>query len=348
MRGFARAWRQYKLGRWFLLLIILILLTLPVIQKFTPDSKLVTNSLLFSFTQLFMLITLASNWNLTGGFTGYVDFGHAVFFGLGAYGTGIIMAKVGWPFVPALIIGAVVAVLFALLIGSATLRLKGPYFSISMLGTFVAMREIIRVLKPLTGGGTGLTLPPYLNRPLFYYVTLIMTILVVFFVWWLIKRTEFGTTLIAIREDEIGAEMRGINTTLHKITIFMIGAFLTGIVGGLWAYQNTFIDPDVVFFESRTVELVMMVMLGGLGTVAGPVIGATLIYWLRDVLWANLLQFHLIAQGIILILIVLFVPEGIVGTLGDDSGTSLGRLWNRYFGAPAADDSTAEEVEVSA
>jgi branched-chain amino acid transport system permease protein len=298
-----------------------------------------------------MLITLTSNWNLTGGFTGYVDFGHAVFFGLGAYGTGIMMSKAAWPFVPALFLGAIIAVLFALLIGSATLRLKGPYFSIAMLGTFVAMREVVRVLRPLTGGGTGLTLPPYLNRPLFYYITLGMTIFVVAFVWWLIKRTEFGHTLIAIREDEVGAETRGINTTLHKITIFAIGAFLTGIVGGLWAYQNTFIDPDVVFFESRTVELVMMSMLGGLGTVAGPVIGATLIYWLRDILWANLLQYHLIAQGTLLILIVLFFPEGIMGSIGDRTGTTLGRLWGKYFDLPsetsAAAETPTEEVEVS-
>jgi len=348
MRSFARIWREYRLGRWLLILLLLLLFALPLVQKLTPDRKLVTNSLLFSFTQLFMLITLASNWNLTGGFTGYIDFGHAVFFGLGAYGTGIMMAKVGWSFLPALIVGTISAAVFALLIGSATLRLKGPYFSIAMLGTFVAMREIIRVLKPLTGGGTGLTLPPYLNRPLFYYITMIMAILVVVFVWWLIKRTEFGSTLIAIREDEIGAEMRGINTTLHKITIFTIGALLTGIVGGLWAYQNTFIDPDVVFFESRTVEMVMMVMLGGLGTVAGPVVGATVLYWLRDILWANLLQFHLIAQGIILILIVLFMPEGIVGSLGDDSGTSLGKLWGRYFGAAEPDDPPTEEAEVQA
>lgn len=340
-------WRRYNLGRWTLLFLIIILFLLPIVQIIAPERKLVTNSLLFSFTQLFMLITLATNWNLTGGFTGYVDFGHAVFFGLGAYGTGIIMAKVGWPFVPALIIGAVIAGVFALLIGSATLRLKGPYFSIAMLGTFVAMREIVRVLKPLTGGGTGLTLPPYLNRPLFFYITLIMAILVVSFTWWLIRHTEFGSTLIAIREDEIGAETRGINTTLHKTTIFMIGAVLTGIVGGLWAYQNTFIDPDIVFFESRTVEMVMMVMLGGLGTIAGPVVGATVLYWLRDILWANLLQFHLIAQGVILILIVLFLPEGIVGSLGDSSGTSLGRLWSRYAGTPSPEGHGAEEAELS-
>ena len=335
MSGLVQLWQRYRLGGWVALLIVLALLALPLPQFIAPERKLVTNSLLFSFTQMFMLVTLASNWNLTGGFTGYVDFGHAVFFGLGAYGTGILMSKAGFSFVPAMVAGAVVAALFAWLIGGATLRLKGPYFSIAMLGTFVAVREIIRVVKPLTGGGAGLTLPPYLNRPLFYYITLIMALLVILFVRW-IRRTEFGASLIAIREDEVGAEMRGINTTLHKITIFVIAAFLTGIVGGLWAYQNTFIDPDIVFFQSRTVELVMMTMLGGLGTVAGPVIGATTIYWLRDVVWANFLDYHLIVQGLLLIGIVLFVPEGIMGTLGDRSGTSIGRLWGKYFSPPAA------------
>lgn len=342
MNGFIQIWRRYRLGRWGLLLIILFLFALPLPQFINPDGDLVSNSDLFSFTQMFMLITLASNWNLTGGFTGYIDFGHAVFFGLGAYGTGIVMAKAGLPFVPALFAGAVVAVIFALLIGWATLRLKGPYFSIAMLGTFVAVREIVRVMKPLTGGGAGLTLPPYLNRPLFYYVTLLLAIAVVAFILWM-RRTEFGATLIAIREDEVGAEMRGINTTLHKITIFCIAAFSTGIVGGLWAYQNTFIDPDIVFFPARTVELVMMSMLGGLGTVAGPVIGAASIYWLRDVVWSNFLDYHLIVQGLLLIIIVLFVPEGIMGSFGDKSGTSIGRLWARYTN-PVTDSGPQADV----
>ncbi len=332
MKQVAAVWQRYKLTRYLLLIITLILLLLPVVQRLTPDKKLVTNSLLFSFTQMFMLVTLASNWNLTGGFTGYIDFGHAVFFGLGAYGTGILMNQkmAGWPFLPALLVGAVIAAVFAVLIGSATLRLKGPYFSIAMLGTFVAMREIVRVSKGLTGGGVGLTLPPYLNRPLFYYVTLIMAILVIALIA-MIRRTQFGASLVAIREDEIGAEMRGINTTLHKITAFWIAAFSTGLVGGLWAYQNTFINPDVVFFESRTVELVMMTMLGGLGTVAGPVIGASTIFWLRDVIWAHFEQYHLIVQGVLLIIIVLFVPEGIMGSLGDSSATSIGRIMRSWF-----------------
>ncbi|GMQ78323.1 MAG: branched-chain amino acid ABC transporter permease [Anaerolineae bacterium] len=338
-------WQQYHLGRWALIIVALALFALPLAQIIVPERKLVTNSLLFSFTQMFMLVTMASNWNLTGGYTGYIDFGHAVFFGLGAYGTGVLMAKAGWIFFPSLIVGAIVALIFALLIGSATLRLKGPYFSIAMLGTFVAMREIVRVIKPLTGGGTGLTLPPYLNRPLFYYVTLIQAVIVVVFVWWLIKHTEFGQSLIAIREDEVGAEMRGINATLHKITIFTIAAFSTGLVGGLWAYQNTFIDPDIVFIESRTLDLVMIVMLGGLGTIAGPVLGAVLLYWMRDIIWANFLQFHLIIQGLVLILIVLFLPEGIVGSISDRSGgTTIGRLWGRYF--TAEEDTAPEKAEV--
>lgn len=334
-------WQKYNLGRWLFILLSVGFLALPLPIFLAPEKKLVTNALLFSLTQMFILITLASNWNLTGGFTGYIDFGHAVFFGIGAYGTGVLMNKLEWSFWPALFIGGVIAAVFAVLIGSATLRLKGPYFSISMLGTFVAMREIVRVARPLTGGGAGLTLPPYLNRPLFYYVTLVLAIFVISLIWW-IRRSEFGATLVAIREDEVGAEMRGINTTLHKITAFWIAAFLTGIVGGLWAYQNTFIDPDIVFFEKRTVDLVMMTMLGGLGTVAGPVIGAASIYWLRDVLWSTpaLLQYHLLVQGFLLIVIVLFVPEGIIGSFAPGSGTSIQAILKKWRGK---DENEVEE-----
>ncbi|MFT7585377.1 MAG: branched-chain amino acid transport system permease protein, partial [Cellvibrionaceae bacterium] len=133
-----------KISPALLILLIIALLLLPAVQWYFPEKKWVTNSTLFSFTQMFMLITLASNWNLTGGFTGYIDFGHAVFFGLGAYGTGIFMQQMGInaaslnegfsvAFLP-ILGGAIVAAIFALGIGSATLRLKGPYFSISMLG----------------------------------------------------------------------------------------------------------------------------------------------------------------------------------------------------------------------
>lgn len=351
-----------NLGRSALILLVVFLLVLPVpfmareecksptkyidlipesTCSFLIENKPVSSALILSFTQMFTLIILASNWNLTGGFTGYIDFGHAVFFGLGAFTTGILMGIPNWEvwpkiltewnFWPAMLAGGFVAVVFAVIIGAATLRLKGPYFSIAMLGTLVAVREIVRVSSKLSGGGLGLNLPVYLNRPLFYYVTLIMAGLVIALIWW-IRRTEFGATLVAIREDEVGAEMRGINTTLNKITAFGVAAFLTGIVGGMWAYQNTFIDADIAFQQSRTIDMVMMSMLGGLGTVAGPVIGSTVLYWLRDVVWSNFLLYHQIFEGILLIIIVLFVPEGIMGLFDkDNSGTSLKKIVRNWF-----------------
>ncbi len=322
--------RKHRLVRWGISLILFFLFILPLLSSVEVIGERVTGSLLFSLTQMFMVITLASNWNLISGFTGYVDFGHITFFGLGAYATGILMNKAGWPFYPTLLVGAGIAALFAVLIGWATMHLKGSYFSIAMLGTFMVMREVVRLLKPLTGGGPGMTLPPYLNRPLFYYLTLFQVVAVIALIWW-IRRTEFGASLIAIREDETGAEMRGINTLLHKVTAFAMAASSSGIVGGLWAYQNTFIDPDIVFLNSRTIEIAMMTMFGGLGTVAGPVIGGVIIYWLRDVLWANFLQFHLIFEGILLIAIVLLLPEGIVGSLGDKTSVGLRHVWRRVF-----------------
>ena len=357
--------RQYN----FLLPVLLVGLVIYLL--IFPNLPNTSAAQIFSFTQMFLLITLASNWNLIGGFTGYVDFGHTVFFGLGAYTVGILMAQpwfvdfsatlvapfsaevaenirqlAPWTFLLALPFAGIVAALFAWLIGMPTLRLRGPYFSIAMLGTFVAMREVVRVAKPLTGGGEGLNVTPYLNRPLFYYGLMGLMVLVITLMWW-IRRSKFGATLVAIREDEIGAEMRGINTTSHKLIAFGIAAFLTGVIGGIWAFQNTYIDPDIVFIERRTIDMVMMSMLGGLGTVAGPVIGAAGIYWLRDIVWANLGDYHLMAQGLLLIAIVLFVPNGIAGLFGDRSGTSLQKIMSKWGGSKNEAKQKTDVKEVS-
>ncbi|MEZ4861848.1 MAG: branched-chain amino acid ABC transporter permease [Caldilineaceae bacterium] len=314
---------------------ILLWVVLLALLAFYPLSN-PSGAALLTATQIFVLVTLASNWNLIGGMTGYVDFGHAVFFGIGAYTMGILVTKAqstlifapGLGFWQALPFGGLLALLFALLIGLPTLRLKGSYFSIAMLGTFVAMREVIRIARPLTGGGRGLSLPPVLDRAGDYYFMLVLMGLVVLAIWW-IRRSEFGHSLIAIREDETGAEMRGINTTRHKLIAFMAAAFSTGLVGAFWAWQNTYIDPDVVFIEQRTVEMVMMSMLGGLGTVWGPPLGAVVLFLLQDFVWGNFFDVHLLVLGLLLIVLVLFVPEGILGTLGDRSSTSLGRLLGR-------------------
>ena len=138
-------------------------------------------------------------------------------------------------------------------------------------------------------------------------------------IWWM-RRTQFGASLVAIREDEIGAEMRGINTTVTKASIFVVSGFVTGLVGGLWAYQNTFISPTIVFEEETTVGRGDDVdaRRSGHGRRSGDRRGGHL--RLRDVVWANFLDYHLIVQGSVLILVVLFFPEGIVGRLSRRSG----------------------------
>jgi len=297
--------------------LVVYLLLLPLLPG-TQDSTL------FTLTLMLTSIALCINWNLTGGFTGYIDFGHAVWFGIGAYGTAIMMSLQSdlvpqeFPLIPSLLVGAVSSAVIANLVGRMTMRLSGPYFSIAMLGFFVFMREVIRISRPLTNGGTGLTLPPSIDRPLWFYVELILVLILLPFSWWL-RRTRFGAGLIAIREDETGAEMRGIDTTRSKVSIFTFSAFSTGLFGGMWAFQNTFVDPDIAFVEVRTIDAVMGTMLGGLGTVAGPVLGMSVLYWLREILWSNFLDYHLIMQGFLLGFIVLYLPKGVIGLFRSDS-----------------------------
>ena len=331
MKKFSRIWLR-KWGAFPLWgLLILVLSAYPSIGASGIE--------LFTATQIFLWITLASNWNLIGGMTGYLDFGHGVFFGIGAYTMGILVTNTSLAFAPnlsfwqALPWTGVISVIFALLIGWATLRLKGPYFSIAMLSTFAATRELIRILRPITGGGSGLDLPPVLNRVGDYYFMLVLMAIVVSLIGW-IRRSKLGLSLVAIREDEIGAEMRGINTTFHKLFAFAVAAFFTGICGAFWAWQNTYIDPDVVFLQNRNILMIMMCMLGGLGTVWGPVIGALILYLLQDFLWSNLADYHLLSLGILLILIILFIPYGILGTLKNNKISLLDLLSRRGFDTP--------------
>lgn len=283
-----------------------------------------TGSALLTMSSIFMWVALASSWNIVSGFTGYIDFGHGVFFGIGAYTSGILMNKLDWPIWPTLPVSFLVALGFAVLVGAPLLRLRGVYFSIAMLGAFMTMREMARIATPLTNGAAGLTLPPILDRELFYYVFLAAAVLVVLVTAWL-RRSQLGFSMLAIREDEEGAVARGINTTALKLTAFCTSATITALLGSMWAYQTTFIDPNIVFRELFLVNLALMTVLGGLGTVWGPVLGAVAFTWVREVLWANLAELHLLLFGVFLIVVVLFMPEGVMGTIQRGDRTVLGR-----------------------
>lgn len=286
------------------------------------------DSVLLTASTIFMWVILASSWNFISGFAGYVDFGHGVFYGIGGYVSGILLAKVGlgfWPTVPA---AAVISALFAAAIGYPLLRLRGVYFSIAMLGCFLAVREIVSMATPLTAGAKGLVLPPEVNRLFFYYVFLVGAVAVVLLAIWL-RRSQFGLSLLAVKDNEEGAEARGINTTAVKLAVFCLSAAITGATGACFAYQTTFIDPGIMFRDSFLINVALMAVLGGLGTVWGPVIGTTLFILVRDTLWADQGNSFLVVFGTVLIGLVLFMPEGIVGTVQRGERTVMGRFIRR-------------------
>jgi branched-chain amino acid transport system permease protein len=294
----------------------------------------VNDSIVLTASTILMWIIVASSWNFISGFTGYVDFGHGVFFGIGGYTTAILVAKSGLAFGPSVPIAALACVLFALVIGYPLLRLRGVYFSIAMLGAFLAVREVVLIATPLTGGARGITLPPEVDRNFFYYLFLGGALLTVALAW-LLRRSQFGSSLLAIKDDEAGAEARGINTTLLKLTVFCFSAGITGAVGACWAYQMTFIDPGIMFRDTFLINVAIIATLGGLGTVWGPVIGSVVFLLVRDTLWANQGNSFLVVFGVFLMLLVLFMPEGIVGTIQRGERTVLGRWIRRLrYGDP--------------
>jgi branched-chain amino acid transport system permease protein len=264
--------------------------------------------------QLFMWIALAQSWNLISGLTGYVSFGHVAFFGAGAYTAGILIAKLGWPWLLACLAGGVAAVLFALLIGWPCLRLKGPYFAISMLGMNEVLRVAASYFEGLTGGGNGLSLPTLYASVQIYYVMGLLAAAVTGLAYVIIT-SRFGLRLMTIREDEVAAEAMGIDTFRYKLYALLLSALGPGIAGGLAARDQGYIEPISVFPLITTITMIVMALFGGKGTIWGPVLGASLLFALQELVWAKFIYLHQLLFGAIIVLVVLLMPRGILGVL---------------------------------
>jgi len=263
--------------------------------------------------QLFMMITLAQSWNLISGMTGYVSFGHTAFFGIGAY-TGVLLLIAGFPWWVTVIAGAGVALLIALPLGALTLRLRGPYFAIAMLGLNEVGRIVATLWVEVTRGGDGISLLPSLLPSLSqnYLAMLILAVLATSLVGY-IHHSRFGLELRAIRADEEVAEMIGVNTTRDKIVAFIMSGTLPGAAGVVYALHTSYLDPVSVFSPSLNIQMIVMVLLGGQGSVWGPVIGAVIIMVIHELFWANFPSLHFALVGLTLILIVLYLPQGMLG-----------------------------------
>ncbi len=264
--------------------------------------------------QLFMWVTLAQSWNLISGLTGYVSFGHVAFFGAGAYAAGILIAGHGWQWVTASLAGGVAAMILAVIIGYPCLRLKGPYFAISMLGLNEVMRVLVSYFEGLTGGGSGLSLPTLHASVQIYYAMGIAAVAVTA-VAHLIITSRFGLRLMTIREDEIAAEAMGIDTARYKLYAFLLSAFFPGVVGGLFARDQGYIEPISVFPLLTTITMIVMALFGGKGTIWGPVLGSVALFVLQELVWARFLYLHQLLFGAIIVVVVLLMPKGILGVL---------------------------------
>jgi branched-chain amino acid transport system permease protein len=258
---------------------------------------------------LFMMAILAESWNLIGGFTGYASFGNAAFFGIGAYTTGVLLTRASLPFAVALPAGGILAMLFGVAVGMPVLRLKGQYFAIATLGIGETMREVVYNVE-ITGAGTGLVMP-ILRSPLVFFYSMLGILAAVTLVNWWVSESRFGYGLIAIREDEDAAAAMGINTPFYKTIAFALSAAFAGLAGGVYAYWITFIDPDAVFKMTTTIQMIIMAVFGGSGTVLGPLLGAVMLSSASELLATQLATLAELFYGLIIILVVLFMPKGL-------------------------------------
>ncbi len=287
-----------------------LLAALGLVLAFVPGALSVYQRSFLLFTMMY--VVLALSWNIISGFTGYTSFGHVAFYGIGAYACAILVADYRWHWIATLGVAALVAGVVAVAIGYPVLRLKGPYFAIAMLGAAEGTRVVATVWDSLTHGGLGISLPSAETSFETYYAMLVLMVVTVV-VAYAVGHSRFGVRLNAIREDEGAAEALGVNATLYKLAAFVLSAIFPAVAGGIQAYKVLYIDPPSVFFVQITIAMALMSMLGGKGTVIGPIVGAVLLYTVQELTWVNFPTAHLIAYGLFIVVVARFLPRGLMG-----------------------------------
>jgi branched-chain amino acid transport system permease protein len=267
-------------------------------------------------------VTLASNLNIVLGYAGYVNFGNIVFFGLGGYVCIYLVSEWQWPLAAAALIAGVSVSLLALLFGLGILRLRGAFFALATIGVNEAIKAFVANFEPW-GGAAGIYLSLDVYEPLggpgealwivYFFIVAAMTASLL--LSYAIKSSKFGLGLLAVGENEDAAAVLGINTPRYKALAYSISAFLPAIVGGLYFFKTGIIEPSGAFDLTRSIEAIVMVMLGGIGSVTGAALGAFLYEELRGVLLTTeaFSHFQLVIAGLLLLGIVLFAPGGLMG-----------------------------------
>lgn len=305
----------------FLPLLVAVLLVVAAWPVVTGDASLREELFL-----VFMLVTLASSTNIIMGYTGYVSFGHIVFFGLGGYVAFWLMFTFDAHFLLAALAGGAVSAIVAALVGTPILRLRGAYFALATIGILEATRTFMNNFDPF-GASVGMffnfavyeTYGGAASAGQLAYYAMTAVALATVATSYLVRRSKFGLSLMAIREDQDVAMVVGIDPARAKVVAYVISAFFPGLAGAAFFFKNGIIEPGGAFDLVRSIESLVMVVLGGTGTVAGPIVGAALYEWLRGFLITNptFASFQLSIAGLLLLVVVLFVTAGLVGWLRD-------------------------------
>lgn len=267
-------------------------------------------------TMACMYAIFALSWNVVGGFAGYPSFATAAFFGLGAYATGILMGY-GVPLMVSVVAALILCFLLATALGAVLLRLRGHYFAIASLSLVEVFREVVNNATDLTGGGMGLNIPllsssSILGDATFFFYAMWGLLLLTAVVVIVVSVSKLGFGLNCIRQNETAANMVGLNATLYKSIAFGLSACFVGAAGGLYAAWVHYIDPSDVFDILYSVKPIVMALMGGLGSPLGVVCGAFVYLGLEEVVWRNYIQIHSGVLGVLIILLLLFLPHGLI------------------------------------
>lgn len=300
---------------WFPVLLLAVLMLLPALQ-FAGNFNYLLHLVLFTASY----VVMASGWNILGGFAGYISLGHNVFFAVGGYVAGMMFARLGISTILLAPLAGLVAGLLGYAIGLITLRVRGPSFIISSLALVMIFRILFENWE-FVGGAAGVALqandlPVQWAKLPYYYAFIVMAAFAVC-ACYRIRHSKFGLGLRAISKDEIKAESAGINTRLYKTLAFALSAFFVGMAGAVWGEYLTYIRPNIFLVILVSVNMVLMCILGGKGTIAGPVIGSILIVAFNEFFVATLgaSEINILGTGLIMMLCLMFFPLGIVGTL---------------------------------
>ena len=269
-----------------------------------------------------LYITLASNLNLMLGYAGYISFGSIVFFGLGGYVCVWLVHAQGWPLGVSLLTAGICVSVLALLFGLGTLRLRGAFFVLATIGVNEGVQAFVENFAPW-GGASGIYLSPTIFAPLggpsralwIVYFLMVAVMGLSLYLSYAIKASKFGLGLFAIGQNEDAAAILGVPTPRYKALVYSASAFLPAIAGGLYFFKSAFIQPSDAFDLTLSTEVIVIIMLGGQGTVTGVALGAYLYEELRGFLLTSetFANFQLVVAGLLLLLIVLFFPSGLMG-----------------------------------